>query len=248
MLSLRTTAVAVATLLVTQACAKDSQTEKSVETTTSDGQISASMSGDSADKRGVALVRVVNAVPDSKELQIRADDQRMLPMVGFQKVSGYTPIDATWATFQIGGASSAAFLPLNTNREMLTDGHRYTIVVLRSEDGSTYDTRVMKDAIETEAGKARLRVVHAAPGAGEVQIRAKGGETLFEGLDYGDDDGFKSLDPWSGMLEVRSNDGKTLLLSTPKLMLDAGKSYTVVVSRTTAGKLEAFWFEDAQIN
>lgn len=248
MSAIRRTAGILATLIVIQACAKESQTDRAVETSTAEGQLGSSISGDSADDRGVALVRVVNAVPASSDLQVKADDQRLLPMVGFQQVSGYTPIDQSWATFQVGDAGGAAFAPLSTNREMLTDGHRYTLVILRSEDGSTYETRVIKDAIETEVDKARLRVIHAAPGAGEVQIRAKTGETLFDGLDYGDDDGFKSLAPWSGRLEVRSDDGKNLLLSTPEMKLDAGKSYTVVLSRTSEGKLSTFWFEDVQVN
>jgi hypothetical protein len=93
-----------------------------------------------------------------------------------------------------------------------------------------------------------MRVIHAAPGAGEVQIRPRTGEAIFEGVDYGDDDGFKSIDPWTGILDVRSNDGKTVLLSTKSMTLDAGKSYTVVITRTDKGKLDAFWFEDTQVN
>src|SRR6188768_75596 len=155
----RTSALAIAALVVTQACAKESQTDSAVETKTANGQLSASISGDSADKRGVALVRVVNAVPASKDMQVRADDQRVLPTVKFQQVSSYVPIDQTWATFKVGDAGGMEFVPLSTNREMLTDGHRYTIVVIRNEDGSSYETRVIKDAIETESGKARVRVI-----------------------------------------------------------------------------------------
>ena len=248
MTAFRTTALALAAMIAAQACAKESQTDKPVETRSADGQLSASMSGDSADKRGVALVRIVNAVPASMDLQVRADEQRTLPMVRFQQVSGYTPIDQSWATFQVGDGAGTPFMPLTTNREMLTDGHRYTIVVLRSKDGSTYETRVIKDAIENEAGKARIRVIHAAPGAGEIQLRARSGETLFDGVDYGDDDGFKSIAPWTGIIDVRSNDGKTVLLSTPSKALDAGKSYTVIITRTEKGKLDAFWIEDTQVN
>jgi hypothetical protein len=243
----RTTALAIAAMIATQACAKESQTDKAVETKTADGQLSASISGDSADKRGVALVRVVNAAATSKDMQVRADDQRMFPAVKFKEVSIYTPIDQAWATFQVGDSSTSAYAPLNTNRELLTDGHRYTIVVLRSEDGSTYETKVFKDVIENEAGKARLRVIHAAPGAGEIEVSARSGEKLFSDVDYGDEDGFKSIAPWTGVIDVKSKDGKTTLFSTKAMTLDAGKSYTMVVTRTAKGKLEAFWFEDQQV-
>ena len=172
----------------------------------------------------------------------------MFPAVKFKDVSTYTPIDQTWATFQVGDSSTSAYAPLSTNREILTDGHRYTLVVLRSEDGSKYETKVFKDAIENEAGKARLRVIHAAPGAGEIEVSARSGEKLFGDVDYGDEDGFKSIAPWTGMLDIKSKDGKTTLFSTPAITLAAGKSYTVVVTRSAKGKLEAFWFEDSQVN
>ena len=45
------------------AACRDAQTEKDVTTRTANGEAATSMSGDSADKRGMALVRVVNAVP-----------------------------------------------------------------------------------------------------------------------------------------------------------------------------------------
>jgi len=243
----RTTALAFAALIATQACAKESQTDKPVETKTADGQLSASISGDSADKRGVALVRVVNASSTSKDLQVRADDQRMFPAVKFKQVSPYTSIDQTWATFQVGDSSTSAFAPLNTNREILTDGHRYTLIVLRSEDGTAYETKVIKDAIENEVGKARLRVINAAPGVGEVQVYQRSGEKVFGDVDYGDDDGFKSLAPWTGMLDIKSKDDKTTLYSTKAMTLEAGKSYTVVLTRSANGKVEAFWFEDQQM-
>lgn len=245
--ALRTTALAFATLIATQACSKESQTDKPVETKTAEGQLSASISGDSADKRGVALVRVVNASSTSKDLQVRADDMRMFPAVAFKKVSPYTSIDQTWAAFQVGDSSASSYTPLSTNRELLTDGHRYTLVVLRSEDGTKYETKVIKDVIENESGKARLRVINAAPGAGEIQVYERSGEKLFGDVDYGDDDGFKSIAPWTGMLDIKSKDSKTTLFSTPAMTLEAGKSYTVVVTRSAKGKVDAFWFEDSQV-
>jgi hypothetical protein len=52
---------------------RDAQTEKEVVTRSSTGDAAVSMSGDSADKRGVALVRFVNAAPNAPQLVVRAD-------------------------------------------------------------------------------------------------------------------------------------------------------------------------------
>ena len=42
------------------------------------------------------------------------------------------------------------------------------------------------------------------------------------------------------MLDIKSKDNKTTLFSTPAMTLEAGKSYTVIVTRSAKGKLEGF--------
>src|SRR4030095_14346194 len=111
------------------AACRDAQTEKKVATETSGGDVKTSMSGDSADKRGVALVRVVSAVP-GKTLIVRADPQHQLAEAGFKEITDYKPIDKNWVTFEVSSAGDTAFRPLATNREMLTDGYRYTMVII----------------------------------------------------------------------------------------------------------------------
>ena len=59
------------------ACKGDSDTDKSsVKTTTGDGSL-ASASADAADKRGVSLVRMINALPTAKDASVSADDRAM---------------------------------------------------------------------------------------------------------------------------------------------------------------------------
>ena len=156
MLTKHGTLLALTGAALLQACSKDAQNDKAVETRTANGQMSTSMSGDSADKRGTALVRVVNAVASSAGLHVRSDETHMLPDVAFQQVSAYQPVDQTWATFQVGDGATPAFVPLSTNRELLTDGHRYSMIILRSEDGTGYQTRVLRDVVTSEAGKGSV--------------------------------------------------------------------------------------------
>src|SRR5687767_4123191 len=106
----------------------EAQTDNEVTTRTAGGDAAVSMSGDSADKRGVALVRVVNAVPTASRLIVRADPEHQLTAAEYRKVTEYQPIDKNWVTFEISTKADSGFEPLATNREMLTDGNRYTIV------------------------------------------------------------------------------------------------------------------------
>ncbi len=242
------TPLLVAAAVLLAACGRDAQTEGDVTTTTSDGALAMSMSGDSADQRGVALVRVVNTVPDASELTVRADEAHALPGVGYKEVSEYQSIDNNWVRFQVSGSPTDPYAPLETNREMLTDGYRYTMVVLRDENGTGYRTRVLRDEIPApDATRAHVRVIHAASGVNELNVVAQGSETLFDGVNYSSEAGFKQVAPWSGTLEFRTQDGNRRLLTLPNVDLQAGSAYTIVVTNKAAGgDIEAFWFSDAQ--
>jgi len=227
-------------------CTKDSQTKDEVVTQTANGTVANSMSGDSADSRGQALVRVVNAAPDSKGLIVRSDETHMLPAVEFMKVTPYQAIDRNWVTFQVRGDLASDYAPLETNREVLTDGNRYSMIVLRDTDGMKYVTRVFRDDISGDATRAHIRVIHAAPGIEEVNVVARGGEKLFDGVNFKSEAGFKDISPWSGTLEFRSQDGNRVLLTMPSVDLQAGTSYTIVLTRDGKGKLQTFRFDDTQ--
>ena len=239
-----TSTIAVAALFT--AC-RDAQTDKEVTTRTSTGDAAVSISGDSADKRGVALVRVVNAVPGQAHLVVRADRDHQLTGAEYKKVTAYQPIDRNWVTFEIGTSGDSAFTPLATNREMLTDGHRYTIVVMR-DSAKNYETRVLRDEISDDTTTARVRIVHAARGVDEVSLVRKGADKVVDGVNFASEGGFRAVDPWTGTLEVRSESGNRLLLSIPNVSFQAGRSYTIVLTKNTAGKLESFRFDDSQVN
>lgn len=246
MLSTRRTTGVAAAILFCLAC-RDAQTEKEVTTRTSGGEASLSMSGDSADKRGVALVRVVNAVPGASTVYVRADSAHALGPAAYKKVTSYTDIDRNWVNFQVSTSQRGSYEPLTTNREMLTDGYRYTIVVMKNDDG-VWETRVLRDEISADNANAQIRVIHAARGIDEVNVVERAGDTLFNGVNFTTEAGYKTLAPWSGTLEIRSEDGNRLLATIPNVALNAGHSYTFVLTRNTAGKIEVIRFDDAQVN
>ncbi|MBC7896787.1 MAG: DUF4397 domain-containing protein [Cytophagaceae bacterium] len=215
-------------------------------TQTASGEASTSISGDSADKRGEALVRVVNAVPQLNALRIRADSTHVLPVVDYKGVTPYQAIDHNWVSFQASASPDDVYEPLETNREVLSDGHRYTMVVMRDAKATGFQTRVVRDDISDDMTRAHLRVIHAAQGIDEVKVIARRGDELFSGVSFTSDAGFKDLAPWAGTLEFRAENENRLLLSMPKVDLKAGRSYTIVLTLGKKGTLEAFWFEDMQ--
>ncbi len=235
----------VATMSLMLVACKGAQSDAAVATATSEGDASMSVSGDVADERGQALVRVVNAVAGSKGLQVRGDTAHMMPTSNYKGVTEYHPIDNTWVKFEVMGQIGGVMMPLEANREVLTNGHRYTMVVMREEGDAGFTTRILRDEISMDHVKSYLRVIHAAPNAGEIDVQVKGGDKIFEGVNFTSEAGYKELDPMSGVLELRSEDGDKLLLSLPKVDLKAGTYYSLVVTKSASGKLEAFWIEDS---
>ncbi len=228
-------------------CNKDAETKNAVTTETAAGVVSVSPSGDSADKRGQALVRVVNAAPASEGMVVRADDTRLLPEVDFKQVSSYQPIDNNWVKFQVRGMRMGVYESLETNREMLSDGHRYTMVVMRDEKGARYDTRLFRDDISPDGTRAQIRVIHAARGVGNVDVAPERGGRIFEAVGFTSEAGYFAMKPWSGTLEFRAAGEQKVVLTIKDLNLEAGKSYTVVLTNDKTGALTSFWFDDTQM-
>lgn len=245
--SLRAVCVVTAASLALGACNKDSQTKTQVETESPGTIASVSPSGDAADKRGEAMVRVVNAATDSKGLAIQSDDTHSLPAVDFGQTSAYQMIDHNWAKFQVRDNAQGAYSPLETNRELLTDGYRYSLIVMRDPDGKSFKTRVIRDDITTDSARARVRVIHAAPGIDEVNVVEKSGEKIFDGVNFTSEAGYKAVMPFTGAIEFRTEDDKRVLLTMPKVDLQAGQSYTIVLARNAKGALETFWFKDTAL-
>ena len=247
--------------VVLAGCNKDAGARKAVVTETAGGTVSSSMSAadsavnaydrlypdDTAEKRGQALVRSINAVPSSEGMVVRADEVRMLPAVGFKQVSAYQSIDGIWVKFEVRGLAKDMYEPLETNRELLSDGRRYSMVVMRDEKGGRYDTHIFRDDISSDGTRAQLRVIHAARGVNAVDVAPNLGGRIFEGVTFNSQAGFLALEPWKGTLEFRNAGGTTVLHAIEGLTLEAGKSYTVVLTTDRKGAVTSFWFDDTQM-
>jgi len=97
------------------------------------------------------------------------------------------------------------------------------------------DTPVVTDTGPVDAGseaRARLRVVHAAPGAGAVDIYAAGATTAAApNVGYGTATGYLELPPGPIAFDIRAAGAMGApAFTTPTVTLVAGRSYTVIAS------------------
>ena len=207
------------------------------------GETSEAPPAESAEKRDMALVRVVNAIPGSG-ISIWAGDSAAFGDVAYQKATEYREIPDNLFNFQL--KQSAAGEPLAENRENLMDGGHYTIIAMPDEGGAEKrNLRVLDDDLKpVSPEKARVRFVNAVPGDTDVDVVIRGREEpLFDGVSFKTEAGWNEFDPVVGTLEVRADNGKKVLGSLADVKLEGGKSYTFVWSGR-AGKYELTKIED----
>lgn len=229
---------------------QDSQPQTPVTTTTPQGQATAPVPAN-PERPDTALVRFVHATPAGAEMDLYADDTRAFDGVAFKTVTPYQPIDGQRYTLRLRRAGATTGDPVASNSEGFDDGDYYTVFALPGGDARQPPVlRVVEDDFSKPGdGKARVRVVNAAQGVDELNVRAPGREDdLFDGVDVTSVTDYDEIDPWSGVLEIRASDDDAMqpLATVADTSFEAGKVYTVIVVGRQRGtpRLEAFVIED----
>lgn len=202
-------------------------------------------------RQGMAMVRVVNAAPQATTIDLLADDSAIFNAVSFKTVTPYRGIAENFVTFRLGTGDSAAPADsgeMATNREMMSDGNRYTVVALPGDSPDDPAQLMVLDEPNDAgtAGKARIRFVNAAQGTDEFDVFAPGREeALIDDVGFDSEAGYQELDPMTGSLEIRANDARRALLTIPSRTWEAGRAYTVIVVNAPSGRgLDAIVVED----
>ena len=141
--------------------------------------------------------------------------KRQLPDVGFAKASRYEPGPGGKVALTL----SAAGKEVAAAKKTLADGGAYTIVADKGA-GSSIAFRVYRSG-RAAPGRARLRAVHAAP---EVDMRLGG--RRWGAVTFGQDTGYKEVEPGSYDLAARKPGGGSALLEQKGLNAAAGTSMT----------------------
>lgn len=228
--------------LVLAACGAG--TDSSPIKTTSSGATQVSPATDSVASRGHSLVRVVNAVSTDKSVNVQLGDRTLFAEVRAGGVTDYAEVETNIAQFSVLAAGSTGGTMLAQTDRILLDGNRYTVFVI-SHDVSKQSLRVVRDDVIPDSGKARLRLVHAAPGGPEFDVQPTGStDKIFSGVDFLAEAGPADLAPVVSLaLELRAAGESRVLMTLPAVELRRGTTTTVVV--TGSAKLGSFKFTDA---
>ena len=228
-------------------CGGGAQTDKPVATTTTRGT-STSPSGDAADTRGTSQVRLVSALPAAQRIDLASENGVVFSAVPYKTVTPYKELTDNAAKFSIRSAGATSET-LADNNEAMADGHRYTLVALPEEKGKGAQLKAFRDEVVPEAGKAKVRVIHAVPNFGEVDVQFAGQkDALFEDIDFGHEAGYKEVDPQSGTLQLRRDGGENAkavkVIDAGRMQFEAGRAYTLVVAGANPARPDVIKFVD----
>jgi len=222
------TAAAVSVLVLNVACDKDAET--GAVTSRTEGATTSAPSAETLERADRSLVRVVNAIPGAKAIDIYAGDSAAFSKVPYKKVTPFRQLERNAASFQIKAGPEAK--PVAENREALADGGHYTIIAMPDEGGAEKrNLRVLNDDFAPVPGdKSRIRLVNAIPGEDDLTLKLRGyDDELFSDVAFKREAGWKDVDPFVGTLVLLNGDGK-VIATLPEMKVLGGKSYTLVAT------------------
>lgn len=225
------------------ACNGERKDEQAVATKTDSGTL-VTASPESADRKDMSMVRMINALPSMDNVEVTADDNALFNDVDYKAVTSYTPLKSNITRFRVKNA--ARDTTIASNNELMMDGSRYTVIALPEKDGSVR-LRVLHDEIVPDVGKVRFRVVHAVRGAGEIDVLMQNvKDPIFDNINFASEAGYKEMDPMEGTVTVRVDDTSRQLLAK-QMKFVAGHSYTVVLAGVSGGRIDAIIVDDQAV-
>jgi hypothetical protein len=202
------------------------------------------MPSPTAERREVAMVRVINASPADKKVSVWAGDSIAFGDVAYKSSSQWHTIPDDRFDFQIKSATGTE--PLAENRENLMGGGHYTIVALPDQGGpDKRNLRVLEDDLKPVPNdKVRVRFINGVASDTDVDLVMTGREApLFDGVNFKHEAGWNEIAPTSGTIIVRPDNGQTTLAKLANVTLEGGKSYTFVYTGRN-GKYDLLKIED----
>lgn len=185
--------------------------------------------------QGNAKVRVVHASPDAPAVDVYVDGNKVLSNVAFFTASDYLDLPAGEHRFQVTPAGQPADSAVIDAKATVEAGKAYTVAAT-GKVAEIKPTILADNLAAPAAGKAHVRVVHASPDAPAVDIKVKGGPTLFANLAFPKDSGYSPVDAGTYDLTVNVAGTDTVALDLPGTTLEAGKIYDVFAVGLLADK------------
>lgn len=176
---------------------------------------------------GTAFLRVLHAIPNGPAVDVYAGTAKVASNAQFKTLGDYVSVSSGKSALKVvvAGQSEPALV---SEEKSLTKGKYFTLVITGKQAPSLL--LVNDSAGKGIADKARVRVVHAAPGVPDVLVTVPSARTasgyanlLANPLGYGTT-ASKSVKPTTTSIQIRGLDGH-LIKEVSGIELQAGHRY-----------------------
>ena len=184
-----------------------------------------------------ACLRIVHVAPGSTAVDVYVNGTQAVTGLEYGGATEFVTAPAGDAQIQVVGAGGTVDQAMIDNMQTFEQGQAYNVVVSGAPEEVQLATSEV-DLTPLPTGQARLRVIHASPDAGDVDVVTADGATLFEAVGGGSTSDYLVVDAMSYDLQVRPAGEQTVAIQT---MLDVqeGMVYDVIaIGSAEQGTLE----------
>ncbi|MFT4940708.1 MAG: hypothetical protein ACI88A_003766 [Paraglaciecola sp.] len=191
-----------------------------------------------------AHIRVVHAVPDAPAVDIIANNALTLfDSVPFADISGYISVDAGDYVIDVAVDSDNSIVAIDDAAISLAQGKSYTAIANNQLANIGLD--LLEDTPRSVATAAKVRIIHASPAAGNVDIYVtadgdiSAAEPVFSGVEFTSpivsETGYVELAEGNYVVTVTGAGSKDAAIETGIVSLSAGMIYTAIAIDGTDG-------------
>jgi hypothetical protein len=194
---------------------------------------------------GQAQVRVAHLAPDAPNVDVYVNGDPVLTDVPYTTVSDYLSLPAGTQQVTVYATGDTTSPAIDTPVQLAAGG-AYTVAAVGLVADDSLTAQVYQDDLRDPAsGNAKVRVVHASPDAGPVDVIPRGGQALVEGLTFPEASPYAEVPAGSYTLDVNAAGTKKTALTVPDASLASGGVYSAfAVGTTFADSLNVLLVQD----
>lgn len=194
---------------------------------------------------GEAQVRVAHLAPDAPNVDVYVNGEPALTNVPYTTISDYLTLPAGTQQVTVYAAGDTATPVIDTPVD-LAAGAAYTVAAVGLIADGSLTAQVYEDDLRAPSGdNAKVRVVHASPDAGPVDVVPAGGEPLVSGLAFPEATPYAEVPADTYTLDVNAAGTKQTVLTVPDATLASGGVYSAfAVGTVYADSLQVLLVQD----
>ena len=194
---------------------------------------------DNTGPEGEARIRVVHASPDAPDVDVLLDEAEVLSDVPYLAASDYLEAPAGQRNLKVNAAGTSTTV-IDADVD-LADGSEYTVIASGAV-ASIAPIVLVDDNTAPDAGNARVRAIHGAPGAPAVDVYVTApGEDLTQvtpvltGVEFGDVADYMEVPAGDYQVRVAPAGTTSVVIDSGVLSLGAGEVRTAIAVDAAGG-------------